>query len=211
MRGIPARRCLRLAFGGAAGSAAAAALVVACQDAPRDTGQEREPATRARAPLPAAPSPTVVARPDFSGPIDAVALGHLPGAEREKIPASPVPVLLPQDPALLSKLVVTTGPHWVAFSVTREGVTTSLHATRVAYVHPDMPPQMPDRDLRKTKAFVGQNELIWNASWQEREVAYSLDLECAVTADARCADERFLIEIAESLVYVGGSANRGEP
>ena len=211
MRGHVAHRFSRLAFGDAVWSVAAAALMLACQDAPRDTGQEREPTAQRHAPLPAAPSPTVVARPDFSGPVDAVVLGHLPGAEREKIPASPVPVLLPKDPALLSKLAVSTGPHWVAFSVTHEGVTTSLHATRVAHVHPDMPPQTPDRDLRKTKAFVGQNELIWNASWQEREVAYSLDLECAVTTDARCADERFLIGIAESLVYVGGSAKPGEP
>ena len=193
--------------------AAALSLLVGCDGTPRETGQKKEPATQKRATLPAepAPAPTVVARPNFGGPVDAEALAALPASEREKVSASPVPVLVPKDAAWLPKLVITTGPHWFAFSVTHDGVTVSLHATRVAHVHPDMPAKKPDRDLRKTKGFVGQNELIWNASWQEREVAYSLDLECAVTADARCADDKFLIQMAESLVYVGGNPKSAEP
>ncbi len=192
---------------------AALSLLGGCDGAPRETGEKQEPATQKQAsvPAPATPAPTVVARPNFGGPVHAETLAALPAAEREKVATSPVPVLVPKDPAWHPKLVITTGPHWFAFSVTQNGVTVSVHATRVAHVHPDMPAKKPDRDLRQTKAFIGQNELIWNASWQERQVAYSLDVECAVTADARCADDKFLIQMAESLVYVGGSPKSAEP
>lgn len=49
------------------------------------------------------------------------------------------------------------------------------------------------------------NEGIRSASFVENGAAYTVDVECASVADARCQSDAFVVELASRLVYVGGS------
>ena len=57
---------------------------------------------------------------------------------------------------------------------------------------------------RDKKGFVTVESNIWQASWHEAGVAHSLHVECAVAGDGRCADDKFLVSMVESLAHVGG-------
>ena len=184
-------------------------VAFACESTPQKSPFDQGPEVRGKATSRLTePDRVAINRPDFAGPVDRARLGQLRSKERLKLDRSPVPVLIPTEPAWLKKAVITVGEHWYALSVNHDGVSVSLHATRVAHHHPDTTAQRPDRSLRGTRAFVGPNEGIWNVSWQERKVAYSLDVECGAPSDQRCRDEKFALRVAEALVFAGGSGVR---
>lgn len=141
------------------------------------------------------------------GTLDSLSLGALSTASREAVGRSPVPVLVPRGaPLATGKLMV--GPHWYAFSADLGGAHVSVSATRVAYTYGvafDVPAR---REVRGLAVSLTRSEGIWSASWLEHNVAYSLDLECAAVGDARCADERSVLELIRGLVYVGGEGAR---
>ena len=93
-------------------------------------------------------------------------------------------------------------------SATADGVTFALHASKLAYKYGDIAPVDGDRVLRGAKGFVTAESNIWQASWSEGGVAYSLHVECATAGDGRCADDKFLVDAVESLAHVGGRGAR---
>ncbi len=157
----------------------------------------------------ATPTPPLeIATPDWpsDSEIDLTALGRLPKDARLAIDESPVPALVPRDVPLLEAGLITTGEHFYAFSATAGVSNVAVHATRAAHRYDHVEPPMPgNRAIRGTDGFVGRNEGIWSATWMERGVAYSLDLECARLDHELCKSERYLLELVESLAYVGGA------
>lgn len=134
--------------------------------------------------------------------IDAAARALLRDGSRMAADRAPVPVLVPR--ALADKVTVMSEERWAAVHVGHQGQTITLHATSVAFVHPELPAMQPTSTVRGAPAWITQNEAIWSASWSEHGVAYTLELECARPDDARCATDATLLRLANDLVAVGG-------
>lgn len=150
----------------------------------------------------------VVVSPNVSWPssnvIDRSALDAVDDAARVAIARSPVPVLLPRDHDRASA-TVTADAEYYAASIRRDDVTVAIQGTRLAHRYDSVDPHPGDRRLRGLTGFVTENEGIRSASWVERGVAYSVDVECANTEDARCTGDAYVTAIVEDLAYVGGS------
>lgn len=153
--------------------------------------------------------PTVVARPTFAEARNDAVAKRLPEAAREELGRSPVPALVVDEPKLLASAVITTGPHWYALSARDGGLTVSLHGTRLAHQHREIPAAKGRDAVRGRPAFFTENEGVVSASWVEDGVAYALDLECHERDDARCRGTAHLAKIAEQLVFVGGALTAG--
>ena len=59
--------------------------------------------------------------------------------------------------------------------------------------------------VRGRPAWITQNESIWSATWEENGVSYVAEVECSRPTDARCQSPDVLVELTESLVFVGGA------
>ncbi len=140
---------------------------------------------------------------------DDAAYGALSRSSRAAVDASPVPVLVPAPGHALGERRVMQGPEWAAFWARGEGITVSLHASRMARVYPGVRLQDGPHTLRGRPAVITRNEGIWTASWLEHGVAYDLELECTSPEDPPCADESLLVELGEALTYVGGRGEEG--
>jgi hypothetical protein len=123
---------------------------------------------------------------------------------RALISRSPVPVLAPKGLLLSTPSLVVEGEYF-ALSARVDGATISLQGTRAAHRYEGVEPTEGNRNVRATKGFVSTNEGIRTASWIENGVAYSVDVECSDSRDARCQSDAFLLEVVGQLAYVGGS------
>lgn len=177
---------------------ASALALAACEQAP-----DPEPPASRDGDVAAA---DVVATVDWvaAGAPDAAVRGRLGAEALRAVDEAPVPVLVPRWEDALSRAVVLSKTAYYAFSFRDEGVTVSLSGNGVAKVYPHIAPHPGTTRLRGRGGFVSQNEGIWAARWVEGGVAYALDVECAANDDPRCADERYVRELAEGLAYVGG-------
>ncbi|MBX7100343.1 MAG: hypothetical protein K1X89_21680 [Myxococcaceae bacterium] len=180
------------------------AALTACDERPPVVASP--PATDTQA-LDEAPE-VLVATPAAPARLETWALRHLSPESREAARLAPVPLLVPPQPRLLAGMVVSAGEHFVAFHAAADGLTWTLHGTRLAYRYPELAPVEGPDAIRGTCGFLGQEEGTWSATWLEGGVAYSLDLECSVAADARCADASTVAALAESLVAVTRGAGR---
>ena len=201
---------------------AAAASIVALATALLAGGCDRSEAPAPPAKNP--PAPTAAPRDastkvvDIAWPpeasIDRAARAALAPESAAAIPQSPVPVLVPRDPALLARGVLMAEPNWYSFTtdaVDAQGAKyhVVVSASRVTHQHADIPPARGPVRLRGTDAFVTRNEGIPSATWVEHGVAYALDVECSSPTHARCTGDDLLKSVVESLVYIGGAGERG--
>ena len=131
---------------------------------------------------------------------------------RALVARSPVPVLAPHDLQLASPTLVVEGEYFALTGRIDAGssrATISLQGTRAAHRYEGIDPATGNRELRRfsgtARGFVTTNEGIRTASWMENGAAYSVDVECSETADARCQGEEFLLSVVAQLSYVGGS------
>lgn len=154
-------------------------------------------------PVTTAPQATIV-RPAIAAPttIDVRARAALGEAAPDKIDASPVPVLAPPD--RFEAPVVMVGPEYYAIALRSGTATIAIQGTRAQHRVEGVGPIEGRSALRGTKGFVTVNEGIRSASWSEHGAAYSVDVECADAADARCASDAFVTSLVNALVYVGG-------
>jgi hypothetical protein len=134
---------------------------------------------------------------------------------RALIARSPVPVLAPRELQLASPTLVVEGEYF-ALTGRVDGATISLQGTRAAHRYEGIDPAPGNRELirvsagagspaRTVRGFVTTNEGIRTASWIENGAAYSVDVECNESADARCHGDDFLLSIVAQLSFVGGS------
>lgn len=134
-------------------------------------------------------------------------LAALPGEARRSIGASRLPILLPEDPALLASTIVTSGAHFVAWSAEGDGLHISLHGTDYRWrVGTDAAPPPGTDQVRGRLAVVSENEGIQTATWDEDGLAWALDVECEqVYDDARCTEQSYVRALAETLQGFGGA------
>ncbi len=171
-----------------------AAALVACQPQTQDG-----PTGTSTAAVQAPPSPGELR-------IDETTRAALGPDALAVVDRSPLPVLVAR--ALASRAIVTSDGPWVAWSVSHDGLTVSLHGSAEAAPADDLASVNPDRVVRSAPAWITQNEAIWSAAWHEHGFAWSLELECAEPTEPRCQDEGTLLAIADDLVLVGGRGVR---
>ncbi|MSP25658.1 MAG: hypothetical protein EXR75_10930 [Myxococcales bacterium] len=156
----------------------------------------------------AVPASVAVVRWPLPSTIDRDAFAGLDAISASAVRSAPVPVLVVRDPLFARAARVMAGPHWVALAARADGLTVSLSGTRLAHRHPGVASARGRASVRGQPAFVTQNERIWSASWLEYGAAYVLEVECDQPSEARCNDDRKLMELAATLRYVGGAGDQ---
>jgi hypothetical protein len=190
---------------GAPFAVAAVAALAGCSE-------ERTPSrgTASVAPVSAGPlARTPITFP--AGPLDEAALATLPPAEAVKVGASPVPVWVPRGRFAEVRFVAEPGFYTyfgVADATLPDGrvsrATVAVQGTRFAHEHGEFPRDLSTHSMRATRGLFTINEGIATTTWVEGGASYSVDVECSVPGDARCADERFVLELTNGLAFVGG-------
>jgi len=138
--------------------------------------------------------------------IDQAARERLPTAARAAVDRSPVPVLVPGDPAWLASVAVFTGaPDGAGYALAAHHgeLGLALHASRSATLVPGVGHSRGKHRLRGVDGFISANDGIRTAAWIEHGVAYSLDLECHDPDGPGCSDDALRAAVL-GLVYVGG-------
>lgn len=168
-----------------------------------------EAAEPAPAPAPAARQTVSleVAWPEASD-LDREGFAALSARSQGAVLRSEIPVLIPTD--AIESAIVMARPAWTAVSARRDGLTISLHATRVEHAYADIAPAKGPHTVRDQPAFITQNEGIWSASWKEYGAHYALEVECDDPSEARCADDAHLRALAKTLRYVGGKLHAAQ-
>jgi hypothetical protein len=136
---------------------------------------------------------------------DPGALAALPEASQNAVARSPIPVLVPGRTDLLAVGTVIAREHFYAFSARTGDVSVAIQATRITHRYPSIPAAEGPATIRGSRAFVTQNEGVHHATWRENGVSYALDVECSRPFEGACADDAFLLDLAEHLAYVGGA------
>ncbi len=152
--------------------------------------------------------------PSWPGPgdLDAKTAARARARWGEHLDDAPAPVLLP--PAGWGEGELMVGPRWWAWSATSGADRFSIQASVQAHVYPELAPalrraKIRDR-LRGHPATLSRSEGIWSATWIERGVAFTAELDCGGPTVPACAEgEARLRELVEGLVWV--TAREVEP
>jgi len=129
----------------------------------------------------------------------------MPAEAQGKVNTAPVPVLAPNESALLKGAQITTGNGYYSLSSRGEGITVVIQGSPL---QPNTPTVATAPAATKAagprRVFTTVNEGIRTASWIEGRVAYSIDVECSRPSDARCAGEDYVLALVGKLAMVGG-------
>lgn len=135
-------------------------------------------------------------------PFDA---GIMRPEERAEIDSVTLPVLLPNDPALLASANVTSGPDWYAASMRGDGVRVMVHGTNRSVSQPSLANDVPpDRRPAPGEATVSRMDGIVHAAFVQFGAAYTVDVECEPPTDARCTDDAYVNGLLERFGFAGG-------
>lgn len=140
--------------------------------------------------------------------VDATARAALPREAAEKVDASDVPVLVPAR--ALERVTLVVEPGYFAFSGWDGELRVYVEGhAQVKNVDVGKAPAPTDQ-VRGVPAWVSENEGIRYVSFFENGASYVVDVECArVAEDARCADDKTVRALTESLAFVGGKGQGG--
>lgn len=134
----------------------------------------------------------------------AIDLGQLPEAHREAVANSPVPVLLPNDPALLGVLRFYTGDGWYTATMHGERLDLLIRGTRRS--RPDAMTREEKTALEQSgNAQITRTSGIVTCSFSDAGAAYNLELECKGGGEApECSDEA-VTALWKQLGFAGGN------
>jgi hypothetical protein len=164
---------------------------------------------------PALPAdPTDIKRPDVVPRHDVVTLdvaaiaaakalpaAWLSPAQQAKINASPPPLLMPLDEALVKAAQINAGPRWGAWHVQADGVTLRLHATDALVQMPSLELDEAGDALTKRPYLLSRNHQIITITFNRFGAGYAMDVECAAPMDdPRCTEDGFALELFSKLV-----------
>lgn len=136
----------------------------------------------------------------------------LPLAQRQRLAASTLPVLLPgsMTPAQLAAGVVTTGPHWYALSSTHDGVTLYLQGTRTTVEHGQVALDEAGDEIARQPYVISRTHQITTLSFERFGLGYHLDVECArPESDSRCTQDDYARSLHESMTLLTSSIQGG--
>ncbi|TXD32940.1 hypothetical protein FRC96_16320 [Lujinxingia vulgaris] len=122
--------------------------------------------------------------------------------------SSPVPVLLPDDDALLATLQLTTGPTWYGASMRGEDFGVVIHGTNAQHSVPGSGlKEKPD--AQAGRPVLSRTHAIVTVSFESFDVAYALDIDCQDPMNnPRCAEDAFAWELVEGLKLLHAEATR---
>lgn len=135
-----------------------------------------------------------------SAPVDADARAALTEPARAAADASGLPLLLPDDAALVASAQVTSGDGWIAASMQADGLHVAVHGLAVAIEWPSL---LAEVGGALDAVRVAHSHAIWTVSFEAHGMAWALDVECASgPADARCASPDAARGLAATMVAV---------
>jgi len=135
--------------------------------------------------------------------IDHATRERLTPRARAAVDRSPVPVLVPADPAWLASVAVFTSDAGYALAAHDGELGLTLQASRIATLIAGVGHVRGNHRLRGVDGFISANDGIRTAAWIEHGVAYSLDLECHDPDGPGCSDAALRTAVL-GLVHVGG-------
>lgn len=138
--------------------------------------------------------------------VESARVALLPEASQDVVRRARLPLLLPRDPALLARAIVTAGPRFSALSAQGEGWSLSISGTDHRHaLAEELPPPTPRDQVRGAPAIFTENDGIRTVTWDEAGMAWAVDVECfEAESDPRCTGDDFVRALAESLELVGG-------
>ena len=147
---------------------------------------------------------TIISRPAQQPAADV--LSQLPQDEAAKVASSSIPVLvIPNINAFDEARLIVKEMYYSAY-FRDQNHSISIQGSRwsTSYAHVVPSPNLTSKTIRSTQGFVTESDAIWTASWNEFGAAYFVSVECARRLDIRCRSERYVTDLTNSLVYVGG-------
>ena len=145
--------------------------------------------------------------------VDAEALGRAPSLEpaeltsrqREKVAASPIPVLLPGDAGLRETAHLSVGAHWAAASMVGDGHTVYVQGSRGVHEVPSIELSAVGDELTRKPYSITRIHQILTISFERFGIAYHIDVECdRQMVDPRCTEDDYAIGLMEGLLVVRG-------
>ena len=205
MTGAPTTRCIASLLAAVVAMLLAAGALSCGESRPAPPGVETgalstiETGAVPSASPPVAPRPVVIdwsaARADRQ-----IAPALLPARSGEVLERVGLPALLPREPELLERAIVTGSPVWYGASIPLEGATLYLHGSRLAHPAPEDVESPGDGEVN-----LSRGTGIVTVAFQAFGAAYSAHLECSRPFDdPRCVEDRFLLGVVEDLGVAGG-------
>lgn len=131
---------------------------------------------------------------------DLAARARLSTEARATADASPLPLVLPADDALLASAVVTSGDGWIAASMQADGLHIAVHGLALAVEHPGL---LAEVGGAFDEVRVAHSHAIWTVSFEAHGMAWALDVECATgPQDDRCTSPSAARALAATMVAV---------
>ncbi len=123
-----------------------------------------------------------------------------------EVSGAPLPLLVPNRPALLKTAKIMSGPHWVAATMYDDGHQVYVHGTRVEHVVPTIEVSKAGQEIFDRGFVVTRNEGITTLSLKTYGGAYSVSVDCDDHEnDTRCIEDSYVVELANALVMAGGA------
>lgn len=197
-------------------------LAIGCTETAPDTVERQEALTAAEISVPAAPSTELAnqaerkAKAEWTGDVAPQAIdwteanrhprvkdGLIPATQTPRLNAATLPVLLPQNDHLLASVALSTGELWYGADMNADGIHVYIHGSRGAFPI-DLKLSAEQRANLQNFTVYRSHEIV-TLAFQMYGAAYRIDVECdQPTNDARCNQDTFVTEMAESLVLAGG-------
>lgn len=119
------------------------------------------------------------------------------------IKAIPVPVLIPPiGPWRDALQLIPLAPWGYSLHARRGPSKLILQASGIAKLYPGLTGERGSQPIRGGLGHLTQNEGIRSASWIERGVAYTADLECSDAQVPECSSDGGYLRLLDSLVFV---------
>jgi hypothetical protein len=110
---------------------------------------------------------------------------------------------LPQDDQLLASVALSTGDLWYGADMNADGIHVFVHGSRGAFPI-DLKLSAEQRENIQNFTIYRSHEIV-TLTFQMYGAAYRIDVECdKPTNDARCNQDAFVTQMAETLVLAGG-------
>ena len=189
----------------------ALAITAACTEpapspeAPRATEAEAPSSAADEAPLQPSPNEGGAVR---TNPVDDAAAGAAPRIAADRVSPealevaqrSPVPVLLPDDDALLAAAILTAGETWYAASIPGDDFVIAIQGTNAVHEMPGMGQKEAEESTEEPREssapVLSRTHGIVHIAFQEFGVSYTISIDGERPLEnPRCAEDGFLLSL----------------
>ncbi len=144
---------------------------------------------------------------DAASAHSALAASSLDADARAALASAVVPVLLPNDPELLAKARVTTGPNWYAVSMDLGDHLVYVQGSRTSFELEQVELDRAGDDLTKRPYLLTRTHQIITMAFERFGAGYGIDIECARPMDdKRCTEDAYARTLWDKLAVVPAEA-----